>query len=292
MALSTENTPELTREVVAAMLTEPLERFATFLSAGPRFFDTDGGNSLRIPANFASKAENIQKNNWHGQNEKITEVDPDLADELELLPSTMKSIKTLTRFSNELARQSVVALDQALQNRLVTDVAKAIDMQLLGATGDGIKRPKGMFAWDKVTELEYTELDLDTVMDAYGVFLGERGHTENLTLFMRPDDYMTLRKLKDGDGRYLLQPDMSTGGIIVPALGATARISNHIPQGQSALVDMDQVAVARDIDPSVRILSETFGDYDQQAIRVVARYDVGLMDDNAMVKLVSTGDGE
>ena len=32
-----------------------------------------------------------------------------------LLPSTMKTVKTITRFSNELARQSVVALDAALQ---------------------------------------------------------------------------------------------------------------------------------------------------------------------------------
>lgn len=287
MALSTENTGTLTREIVAAMLTEPLERFSTFLQAGPTFFDTDG-NVVRIPRGFTSSADAIGANNWHGQNELITEVDPAEDDELRLLPDTMKSIKTLTRFSNELARQSVVSLEQALQNRLVTDVAEAFDKQFLGDAGDGIETPQGMFAWSGVQTLEVEALDIDTIMDGYGVFLGNRGHTDGLRLFIRPEDYMTLRKQKDGDGRYLLQPDMSTGGIVVPALGATLAISNHIPENNAALVDMTQVAVARDLDPSVTILNETFGDYDQQAIRVVARYDSGLMDDNAMVKFDTT----
>lgn len=285
MALSTENTAGLTREIVATMLTEPLTRFSTFLNAGPTFFDTDG-NVVRIPKGFTSKADEIGEQNWHGQNEKITEVDPTQDDELRLLPDTMKSVKTLTRFSNELARQSVVSLEQALQNRLVSDVAAAFDEQFLSDDGDGVEKPMGMFAWPGVEEIEYTagDLDLDTIMDGYGIFLGNRGHTDGLRLFIRSDDYMALRKVKDNDGRYLLQPDVSTGGIVVPALGATLAISNRIPEGNAALVDMSQVAVARDLDPSVTILQETFGDYDQQAIRVVARYDAGLMDDAAMVK--------
>lgn len=60
-----------------------------------------------------------------------------------LLPSTMKSIKVLTRFSNELARQSVVALDAALEARLVRDVAATLDTQLFSDSGDGIATPKG-----------------------------------------------------------------------------------------------------------------------------------------------------
>lgn len=282
MAVDTQNTSELTSEVVARILTEPLTRFSTFLAAGPTFYDTDG-SKVRVPKGFSSKAEEIAANNWHGENEKINEVDPE-ADELELLPDTMKSIKTLTRFSNELARQSIVSLEQALQNRLVSDVATALDMQFLGNTGDGVTTPQGMFAWPEVETVEHSGLDLDTIMDGYGVFLGNFGHTEGLRLFIRSDDYMTLRKLKDNDGRYLLQPDVSTGGIVVPALGATLAISKHIPEGNAALVDMSQVAVARDLNPSVKILEERYADYDQQAIRVVTRMDSGLQDQRAMVK--------
>lgn len=293
MALSTENTEQLTQEQVHSLLTEPLERFSTFLESGPTFFDTNGGNAVRVPTIGAHNDEQIASDNWHGQNEQISEIDPDFG-ELLLLPNTIESIKTLTRFSNELARQSVIALDQALQNRLVTDVARAMDRQLLsdddGMDGGVKVKPAGMFSWD-VEEIEHDGLELDTIMDAYGLFLGVRGHVDNLRLFIRPDDYMELRKLKDNDGRYLLEPDVSSGSIVVPALGATLAVSRHIPEGQAALVDMQQVAVARDLDPTVTILDQTFGDYDQQAIRVVARYDTGLMDPNAMVKLTAATGG-
>lgn len=283
MALNTTNTDGLTREIVARMLTEPLERFSTFLSASPTFFETDG-NRIRIPKGFGSEVEQIEENNWVGESELIPEVDPGLGDELTLLPDTMESIKTITRFSNELARQSIISLEQSLQNRLVTDVATVFDRQFLSASGDGITQPMGMFAWPDVETITVTEFDLDTIMDGYGVFLARFGHTAGLRLFIRASDYMTLRKLKDSQGRYLLQPDMSTGGIVVPALGAQLAISDHIPAGNAALIDMSQVAVARDLNPSVTILRERYADYDQQAIRVVARYDAALMDNRAMVK--------
>lgn len=286
MALDTENTP-LTRDIVAGMLTEPLERFSTFLAAGPTFFNTDG-NRVRIPRGFGSEADTIEANNWVGESELIPEVDPSIGNEMTLLPDTMESVKTITRFSNELARQSVISLEQSLQNRLVTDVATVFDRQFLSNQGDGITQPQGMFAWPGVETVEVLEFDLDAVMDGYGIFLSRFGHTGNLRLFIRAEDYMSLRKLKDNDGRYLLQPDMSTGGIVVPALGANLAISDHIPEGNAALVDMSQVAVARDLNPSVTILRERYADYDQQAIRVVARYDAGLMDTRAMVKFTTS----
>lgn len=283
MAKDTQNTGTLTREQVRVMLTEPLTRFSTFLAAGPSFYDTDG-SKVRVPKGFRRTTDEILANNWHGENEQINEIDPAEADELELLPDTMKSIKTLTRFSNELARQAIISLEQALQNRLVRDVADAFDRQFLSNGGDGVTTPMGMFAWPGVQEIDATEFDLDTIMDGYGLFLGEYGHTDGLRLFIRSDDYMTLRKMKDNDGRYLLQPDMSTGGIVVPALGARLAVSNYIPEGNAALVNMASVAVARDMAPTVTLLRERYADYDQQAIRVVARYDAGLEDDRAMVK--------
>ena len=283
MAVSTQTHTSLTRDQVRTVLTEPLNRFSTFLAAGPTFYDTDG-NRVKVPKGFSKTTDQILANNWHGENEKINEVDPELAGELTLLPDTMKSIKTLTRYSNELARQSTVSLDQALQNRLVKDVADAFDSQFLSDRGDGVETPQGMFAWPDVHTITTPALELDTIMDGYGVFLGEFGHTEGLRLFIRADDYMTLRKVKDNDGRYLLQPDMSSGSIVVPALGATLAISNYIPEGNAALVDMQRVAVARDLNPTVTVLTERFADYDQQALRVVARYDAGLEDNRAMVK--------
>lgn len=114
MAVSTATAPELTDEQVQRVLVKPLEAASSFLAAGPRIIDTAG--PLRLPKLGAATTPS-----WHGENELIDEANPTF-DEITLLPSTMESVKTLTRFSNELARQSVIALDAALKERLVKDV--------------------------------------------------------------------------------------------------------------------------------------------------------------------------
>src|SRR5690625_7600424 len=97
MALSTDDTPELTRDQVATMLTEPLQRFSTFLEAGPTFYDTDG-KRVRVPKGFTRVTDEILAENWVGENELIPEVGPELADEITFPPDTMQTIKSLTRF--------------------------------------------------------------------------------------------------------------------------------------------------------------------------------------------------
>lgn len=93
-------------------------------------------------------------------------------DEIVLLPSTMKSIKALIRFSNEVARQSIIALDAALKARFVRDVAATLDAQLFSASGDGIATPKGMFARTGTQTLAVDgALTLDHLHDAEGLVL-------------------------------------------------------------------------------------------------------------------------
>jgi HK97 family phage major capsid protein len=72
---------------------------------------------------------------WIDENELITDDDTTF-DEVVLMPTTMKSVKVLTRFSNELARQSVVALDAVVKARLVKDVADKIDNAFIAGTSD------------------------------------------------------------------------------------------------------------------------------------------------------------
>ncbi len=77
-------------------------------------------------------------------------------------------------------------------------------------------------------------------------------------------------------------------------LGHGVTVTNRVPNttatpptGRAALVDFSQIAVARDLVPSVKILDQTFGNYDQQAIRVVARYDAAPMNAQAIVTLTN-----
>src|SRR5699024_1574591 len=127
MSQSTADHPELLQEQVASLLVEPLEAQSVVLAAGPRIFDT--ASPLRIPKLVGSEG-----GEWTGENELISEHDIEF-DEISLMPTERKSVKTLTRFSNELLRQSVIGLDQVLKTRLVSDVARKIDDAFL--TGDG-----------------------------------------------------------------------------------------------------------------------------------------------------------
>lgn len=284
MAVSTTSASELTQEQVAKILVKPLEEAAKFLAAGPRIFDTSG--ELRIPKLGAPTTVN-----WVGENEQITDVSPDF-DEVTLLPSTMKSLKTLTRYSNELARQSVVALDAALRDRLVTDVAAKLDAQLFSASGDGTTTPQGLFAWSGTQNLAVDGImELDDLHDAEALALGENVEPANLKWVMTSREFVDLRKIKDTTERYIVQPDVSTAGGYT-LLGHPVIVCNRVPDttgtpntGNAALVDFSQVAVARDLAPTVKILDQTFGDYDQMALRVVCRYDAKPLNAKAVIKL-------
>lgn len=285
MAVSTTNATELTQQQVAKILVKPLEEAAKFLAAGPRIFDT--ASELRIPKLGAPTTVN-----WTAENEQIPEANPDF-DEVVLLPSTMKSLKTLTRYSNELARQSVVALDAALKDRLVTDVAAKLDAQLFSASGDGTTTPQGLFAWTGAQTLAVNaELSLDDLHDAEAMALAENVDPANLRWVMRSRELIDLRKIKDTTERYIVQPDV-TGAGGYTLLGHPVIVSNRVPDdttpdpdtGRAALVDFSQVAVARDLAPTVKILDQTFGDFDQMAIRVVCRYDAKPLNPEAVIKL-------
>jgi len=285
MALdSTTNATELTAEQVQTVLIKPLEDASLFLSAGVRIVDTAG--PLRMP-----KGASPTTPDWYGQNEQIADEDPSF-DEVSLLPSTMKSVKVLTRFSNELARQSVVALDAALRTRLVKDVADVIDKQFLSATGDGVITPRGLFAHPGTQNLPVNgPLDLDDLLNAEGMALEADVNTDAMKWLLTPFDFIKLRGLKDDAGHYLIEPDPTRAGrftLFGHQVLVTKRLPNTTgttPTGRAALVDFSQIVVARDVAPSIKVLDQTFGDYDQQAIRVVARYDAAPVNPEAIVTL-------
>ena len=284
MAVSTANATELTQEQVAKILVQPLAEKSIFLSAGPRVFDTSG--PLRIP-----KAGAAVDPSWTGENELIPEKDVDF-DEVQLLPSTLKSLKVITRYSNELARQSVISLDQAIKDRLVNGVADKLDAQLLSATGDGITTPKGLFAYSGIQTLAVGgALTLDKLMDAWGMALAANVNMSGLRWVLTPGDFVALRKVKGTDQRYILNAD-PTADAVFRLFGAPVSVTSRVPDttggtptGRAALVDFSQIAVARDLAPSVKVLTERYADYDQQAIRVVARYDAAPLNPKAVVAL-------
>ena len=163
---------------------------------------------------------------------------------------------------------------------------------MFSATGDGTTTPRGLFAWSGTQSLDVAgPLTLDHLHDAEGAALAANVDPAAVRWLLRSREFTTLRKEKDTTGRFLIQPDPTEAGAY-RLLGHPVTVTNRLPDttatpatGRAALVDFSQVALARDTDPSVTILDQTFGDYDQQALRVVARYDAAPLNPEAVIVL-------
>jgi capsid protein len=237
--LSTQNTPELTTEEVQAIPC-PAARFASvLLASGPRIFDTPG-RPVRVP-----KLKAGVDPDWIGENEQITEKDAYFG-EVTLLPDTMKSAKVISRFSNELARSSVVALDAALRARLVTDVAAKLDHAFFAGDGDAPAgtEPLGVLEFAGTQELPAVgAISIDDLHDAEGLALAAAVDPAKLTWFVRPETFTALRKLKDGAQRYQLTPDPTQAGVLT-LLGHPVRITDRLSIDATPTPDVTSLVLA------------------------------------------------
>lgn len=174
----------LTQTQVMRILTHPLEARSAFLAAGPRIFDSNG-SPIRIPKISAGVESDV---GWYAESALIADKAPTFG-ELTLLPSTMKSLKILTRFSNEVARQSVVSLEAVLRDRLVFDVANKLDKQFLSNdSGASSTKPKGIFNYAGQTEAVGTAaLTLDVVRAALTKLQAYSIDASTVTLMIRPE---------------------------------------------------------------------------------------------------------
>lgn len=276
MALNTTDTPELLQEQVSSLLIQPLETASIVLAAGPRIFDT--ASPLRIPKLVGSGTPA-----WVGESEQIPDNYTAEFDEVRLMPEGRKSVKVITRYSNELARQSVVGLDAVLRSRLVNDVSSMIDDAFLNGTGadDSVT---GIFNQPGTQSAPLDLTSADTFLDALAVTTAAEV-TPN-RWFLNAQDFITVRKLKDNNGRYLLESDL-TRDATYRLFNIPVTVSNKVPAGKAVLADISQVAVARDTNPQIKILDQRYAEFDQQAIRVTARFDLGLLHPQGVVILDS-----
>jgi HK97 family phage major capsid protein len=272
----------LVPEDVKALLIEPLLAESVVLAAGPRTFVAEGAPVL-IPKITALALNDP----WRSENTLIAETDPTYG-EVELLPSSLKSLKVIHRISNELARNAVGDITSVLSAALVARVANAIDAAML--TGDGtantilgIANKTGVQVMPAVASPSVDELH-----DALGLAMAANAKPN--AWFMNPRDLVTLRKIKSTDGQYIVHPDPTEAGVF-RLLGLPVYITTQIAKtgGVGAnestilLVDTNQVAVGRDQDVTVTLLSERYADFDQVGIRVTARFDVALLNAEGIV---------
>lgn len=273
MVENTNANPELLREQVSSLLIQPLEAQSVVLSSGVRIFDT--AEPLRIP-----KLVTSTEPGWVGEGELIPEHDVDF-DEVRLMPTDRKSIKTLIRFTNELLRQSVIGLDAVLKARLVSDVSRKLDDAFL--TGDGTDNSvTGIINQTGVQTGVLDALDPDSLLDALA--LASAAEVTPNRWFISGADFFTMRKLKDADGKYLIVSDL-TADAKYTLFGVPVTVTNKLPAGTAVLANMSEVAVARDTNPTVKLLDQRYAEYDEQAIRVTARFDLGLLRPEGVIVL-------
>ncbi|WP_447643359.1 phage major capsid protein [Nocardioides zeae] len=277
MTLTTTLASELTAEQVQSVLVQPLEQASTFLAAGPKIVDTAG--PLRIPTLTGGTAPG-----WYGQNEQIAEDDVDFG-EITLLPTTMKSVKVVSKFSNELTRQSVIALESAIRARVSRDVAAVLDAQFLSnSNGDAGTKPRGIFNYAGQTVEVDGALTLDHMIDADALALSAHVDTGALRWLLRPETLTALRKVEDNAGRKFFEPDSTRAGGLT-FLGHSTIVSDRIPAGLAGLVNFGEIVVARDQAPSIKVLDQTWGDFDVVGLRTTARYDVAPVHSEAVIAL-------
>lgn len=276
MATQTTATfPTLQQTEIQSLLVQPLESESVFLASGPKIIDTNG--PIRIPRIASGLTVGFV-----GEGAQIPESSVGL-DEVSMLPSTLKSLKVISRVTSEVLRSSAQSLDAILKQRLATDTAKALDVALF--TGNGNSNTiKGLLNQAGVATGVLDATKTDSLLDGIGI--ARANEVKPNRWFLSPADYLSIRKIKDTSGKYILQPDLTAAGQEV-LFGVPVTVTAQIPTGKAVLADMNLVAVARDMSPSITVDSSRYFDTDEVALRVVTRYDLALLQPKAVTILTA-----
>ena len=276
MAHATTDHPTLIKDQVSSLLVQPLEAASVVLSSGVRIFDSS--EPLKIPRLVSSGTVD-----YVGEGQAIPD-DYDVEfNEISLMPTSRKSIKSITRYTSELLRASTVGFDSVIKSRLVSDVSTKLDNELLAGTGASDSITGIINQPDVQTGALDTE-DPDAFLDALA--LTSAAEVTPNRWIINGSDFINIRKVKDNAGKYLLESDL-TRDATYRLFGVPVTVTNKIPAGTAILGDMSQVAVVRDVNPSITVLSERYAEYDQIGLRVVCRYDLGLLHPEGVVVLTA-----
>jgi HK97 family phage major capsid protein len=283
MASSTITNNTLTQDQVERLLIMPLQERSTYLQQGfPTF--VSNGEAIKIPS-----LSSLGTATYVAEGTAIPQVTATTS-EIELLPSTVRSVKTLARMSNELVRQSVVSVESAFSMKLVRDVSDFLDNAMWQGGTATPGSPIGMVNFPNnrnAGTAAGTALTSDLLFDMHELAMESNLSDDDLRWAMSPKTFTIIRKLSDSYGQRVLQPSLAVGAPST-LLGRPYTVTTNVPDTDLLLFDRSQIAVGMDQRASITLLTETFGDFDQVAVRCVARYDTAPMNDDSVVQLKIT----
>ena len=264
----------------AASYFDLLRNRTAVLAAGPILIPIEHNGSLKVPKvttaiGIAGKAEAAA----------LDASDPTL-DSITLDP---KKFGAYTLVNREAVEDSSPQLREVVANSLLRDTAVELDKQLVTGSGSG-QNLRGLRNVVGVTTGASTgtnggALTFGFLADTLGAAEAANVDPEKLAWIMHSRTWSSVRKLVDTASRPIVSIDPTQG--VRPTLwGRPVYISNSLSvaetKGSSSdcssilLADMSQVVVgvSRQVELSV---SEDFKfDTDQVALRVTARYDIGV----------------
>lgn len=264
-----------------------LRRQSVFLAAGPRMIEVHT-DRLEVPKIGASVTAAMV-----AENAQISPSDPTF----EQVVLTPKKLAALTLVSNESLEDSNPSLREVVQADHIGTMSSLLDSQFLAGSGSGAN----MTGLRNMASITVTPTatngrapTLADVADAISRLEADNA-TAKLAVFMHSRTWNTYRQLVDSQSRYQLNPD-PTGDARRQLFGVPVFISNALSitetRGSSTdcswigVADMDRIAVGRRKQIQVDYSADYKFDYDQTAIRSLSRWDIGLLDEEA-VEIIS-----
>ncbi len=279
-------------EIVVQTVLQPLTAKSVVLSQNPRIFDSS--QPLRVPRIGQATI------GWYAEG-ATTNITNLAVDEVDLLPSTLDSLRSLTVVSKQLIRSAAVGVSETLSARISTDIALAIDAAFLTGTGTAGTNVIGLAATPGILTQTYVAAgtggtiaagslqDVDTWLTAIGTFSAQHLNLGTSSFVIHPNDLYAaggILQSKDSLGRPMFQPS-PVAGVPGSIFGVPVVTTTQTTAGTILLVDWSQVLIVRDLAPSVDVLTELFAQQSSIGIAVESRWDIGLAHPQAVLALVA-----
>jgi len=250
-------------EQVSLQIVERLEASNVFLAAGPRVFNMNG-DVLRIPKYGSGTTAAMVAENAAIPETNLTFADATL---------TARKIAAIVRSSNEWLEDSVPDARQIIERDLLRELGRKLDEQFFGGNGTP-PNMRGLLNQAGVTATAISAaISLDAIAQAI-----ERMEAAGATpsaIFVGPAVWGAVRRLKDGDQRYMLAPDPS-GEARKALFGVSVYVTPFLSDA-AIVADMSQVAVGVRDRVTLFFDQSRYAEYDQSLVRLTARFDIGVL---------------
>lgn len=177
----------------------------------------------------------------------------------------------LTLIGNSVENNSVFNVTDFIINQMAEEIALFLENELLNGTSG--KATGALSTPTAVTAASATAITADELIELQAQV--KQVYQANACWTMAPETFTSLKKLKDSNGRYLLQDDVS-GEFPYRLLGKPVYLSDNMPKlaaGASAVLygDYSGLSVNLREDISIQVLREKYAT--QHAIGVVAWFE-------------------